>query len=183
MNTSPDDKPIQEESEPKQRKVLAVDLGLRTGLALFTEPGHLTWYRSLHVKKRADLKRAIWSILQEIDRLDALFLEGDRKLASWWEKAARKQFEMLIHVETLGAERWRASMLLPRQQHSGKQAKQVAMEMATELARESPLCKGASSMRHDTAEAILIGAWGWSQLGWSINTTSTDGQDVTSPGR
>ena len=88
-------------------------------------------------------------------------------MAAWWQKAAQKQFEMLDHVQVLGAERWRAEVLLPRQQHSGKQAKLVAQELALEIARQSPMCKSAhSTLRHDTAESILIGAWGVAQMQW-----------------
>ena len=84
MQETPDNEQPQDESEVMRDPptLLAVDLGLRTGLALYTYPGHLTWYRSHHIKKRGDLKRAIWGILKEIDRLDGLFLEGDRKMAA-----------------------------------------------------------------------------------------------------
>lgn len=157
--------PSQEDLEEK-KVLLAVDLGLRTGLAVYNDLGHLMSYRSHHFKRRSDLKRAVWGILGELPRLDALIMEGDRSLGALWQKAATKRFEMLRTVRVIGAEVWRAELLLPRQQQRGSQAKEVAGVLAREIIAQSPACQGAKSLRHDTAEAILIGAWGVQHVGW-----------------
>ena len=43
--------------------LLAVDLGLKTGLALYGEDGKLRWYRSKNFGTTARLKRAVYSLL------------------------------------------------------------------------------------------------------------------------
>lgn len=166
MREPPDHEPVQEDLEEK-KVLLAIDLGLRTGLAVYNESGHLVSYRSHHFKRRSDLKRAIWGILGELERLDALIMEGDRNLGALWRGAARKRFEMLRHVRVIGAEAWRRDLLLPRQQHTGSKAKEVAGVLAREIIAQSPACQGPKALRHDTAEAILIGAWGVRQVGWT----------------
>lgn len=144
--------------------LLAVDLGLRMGLAYFDGAAQLRWYRSQHVGKRAQLKGAIWSQLMQLETLSQLVLEGDRQLAQWWERAARKRFER-VEVICIGAEQWRSQLLIPRQQRSGKDAKASAIELARELILESAHAPNPTALRHDTAEAILIGAWGCQRYG------------------
>ena len=63
-----------------------------------------------------------------------------------------------IPVTQISAEQWRKDLLLPRQQRSGKQAKLVADELAREIIAKSAVSK-PTSLRHDAAEAILIGTW------------------------
>lgn len=58
------------------RHLLAVDMGLRTGLALYREDRRLLWYRSQHFGNRARLKRGVHQILREIDDLAWLVVEG-----------------------------------------------------------------------------------------------------------
>ena len=56
--------------------LLAVDVGLRTGLALFGADGRLQWYRSQHFARVGGLKRRAYSLLQELNPLSWLVLEG-----------------------------------------------------------------------------------------------------------
>lgn len=144
--------------------LLAVDLGLRMGLAYFDGAAQLRWYRSQHVGKRAQLKGAIWSQLSGLETLSQLVLEGDRQLAQWWAGAARKRFGQ-IEVLCIGAEQWREALLIPRLRQSGKDAKASAIELARELILSSAHAPNPTALRHDTAEAILIGAWGCQRYG------------------
>jgi len=135
--------------------LLAIDCGLKTGLALYDLTGRLLWYRSHNFGNRTRLKKAAWQILSEIEGLTRLVVEGGGSLAEIWLKEAGKRGLPVILVQ---AEQWRKDLLLPRQQRSGKQAKQVAEELARELIEKSAAAK-PTALRHDTAEAILVGWW------------------------
>ncbi len=135
--------------------LLAVDCGLRTGLALFEFSGKLLWYRSHNFGNRARLKKAAWSIMKDINNLTHLVIEGGGTLADVWLREGEKQGLTITQVQ---AETWRKDLLLPRQQRTGKQAKQVANELAREIIENSGAAK-PTSLRHDAAEAILVGWW------------------------
>jgi len=147
--------------QPPAPKLLAVDCGLKTGLALFALDGQLIWYRSQNFGTRARLKKAAWSILQEIEGVSHLVIEGGGPLAEVWLKAGARQ---RLTVRQIQAEQWRKALLLPRQQRTGKEAKQVADELAREVIKTSGI-KKPTSLRHDAAEAILVGWWALQEFG------------------
>ncbi|MBN2428342.1 MAG: hypothetical protein JXK94_08400 [Deltaproteobacteria bacterium] len=65
----------------------------------------------------------------------------------------------------MSAETWHRVFLYPRQQRTGV----IAKHSAEERAREIIAWLGGSrptSLRHDAAEAILIGLWGLKKVGW-----------------
>lgn len=141
--------------------LLAVDAGLRTGLALYHEDGRLRWYRSHNFGTRARLKRAVPSVLGHEDDVAWLVVEGGT-YADLWLHSARKAG---IGALQIGAERWRQELLLAREQRNASAAK----EHADLLARRMITWSGApapTSLRHDAAEAILIGLWGVIHVGW-----------------
>jgi hypothetical protein len=135
--------------------LLAIDCGLRTGLALFDANHRLLWYRSHHLGTRGQLKRAVARVLGELAGLQHVVVEGGGTLAEIWLKEAdrRKIATRLVH-----AEQWRGALLLQRQQRSGRQAKQVADDLAREIIEKSGAAR-PTSLRHDAAEAILAGWW------------------------
>ncbi len=141
-------------------KLLAVDCGLKTGLALFTLAGQLLWYRSQNFGNRQRLKKAAFTILRDIDGLTHLVIEGGGTLADVWVKEGERRG---LQVRQISAEQWRHDLLLPRQQRSGKQAKQVADELAREVIAQAGGEK-PTSLRHDAAEAVLVGWWALEQL-------------------
>ncbi len=144
------------------QSLLAVDLGLRTGLALYGEDGRLIWYRSQHFGSTARFRRGVHGLLNKIEGIAALVLEGGGNLAEVWEAEATDRGILVYRVS---AETWRREFLYPREQRSGPQAKRNAGLFACRVIRwsEAPL---PTSLRHDTAEAILIGLWGVLHLGW-----------------
>jgi hypothetical protein len=75
-------------SEPVSRRLVAVDLGLRTGLAVYGHSGRLERYRSHNLGTRARLKRAAAGILAEHDPVAAVVLEGDATIARPWLREA-----------------------------------------------------------------------------------------------
>ncbi|MBW2504668.1 MAG: hypothetical protein JRE16_08880 [Deltaproteobacteria bacterium] len=134
---------------------MAVDCGLKTGLALYTLSGQLLSYRSHNFGTRGRLKKAVWQILHTTDGLSHLVVEGGGPLADIWLHGGKK---LGLRVSQISAEQWRRDLLLPRQQRTGKQAKQVADDLAREVIQ---LSNGVNptSLRHDAAEAILVGFW------------------------
>ena len=72
-----------------QRHLLAVDMGLRTGLALYGPDGRLQWYRSKHFASRAELRRGVTSILREAPPLAWIWLEGGGDIAGSLGEASR----------------------------------------------------------------------------------------------
>ncbi|MBT4053225.1 MAG: hypothetical protein HOE73_09060, partial [Bacteroidetes Order II. Incertae sedis bacterium] len=48
-------------SEPTEERLLAIDMGLRAGLAVFGRDGKLIWYRSRNYGNRSRLKKAAYS--------------------------------------------------------------------------------------------------------------------------
>lgn len=142
--------------------LLAVDLGLKTGLALYGEDGKLIWYRSHNFGTTDRLRRGAHGILKGVPDLAAMVIEGGGNLAVVWEKEAEQRG---IPVRRVGAELWRQAFLLPREQRSGVDAKRHAGEMARKIIDWSGAPR-PTSLRHDAAEAILIGIWGLLHFGW-----------------
>jgi hypothetical protein len=142
--------------------LLAVDLGLRTGLALYGDDGRLRWYRSQNYGSSPRLRRAVPGIFEASPGITNLILEGGGPLANIWEReAARRAIEVL----RIGAETWREQLLYVREQRTGAQAKGSAEQLARRIIDWSGASR-PTSLRHDAAEAILIGFWGVLQLGW-----------------
>lgn len=142
--------------------LLAVDLGLKTGLALYGRDGKLSWYRSKNFGSASRLKRAVYGLLKEIPDLALIVIEGGGEIADIWEReAARRE----IPVSRISAEQWRARLLLRREQRTGAMAKDAATEMADRIIAWSGL-RRPTAPRHDAAEAILIGLWGILEAGW-----------------
>lgn len=144
------------------QSLLGIDIGLKTGLALYNEQGSLLWYRSHNFGTRQRLKSRVYTLLYEIQNLSTIVLEGGGSLASIWEKEALKQG---IFFWKISAEKWRKKLLLPREQRTGYLAKQAAFNLAREVIVHSDI-KRPTSLRYDTAEAILIGLWGIIEAGW-----------------
>ncbi|HJV64784.1 MAG TPA: hypothetical protein VJ550_03525 [Geomonas sp.] len=144
--------------------LLAIDLGLKTGLALYGEDGRLIWYRSHNFGSTERLRRGAHGILNGVPGVSALVIEGGGNLAVVWEKEAEQRG---IAVRKVGAEVWRQAFLLPREQRSGSDAKRHAGEMARRIIEWSGAAR-PTSLRHDAAEAILVGIWGVLELGWAV---------------
>jgi hypothetical protein len=142
--------------------LLAVDLGLKTGLALYGQDGRLIWCRSKNYGAASRLRRGAHNILNSIPDLLLLVLEGGGTLAAIWEREAQRQ---KIPLKQISAELWRKKLLYPREQMTGPQAKHHADDLARNVIKWSRISRPAS-LRHDTAEAILIGLWAVLEIGW-----------------
>ncbi|HPD29650.1 MAG TPA: hypothetical protein PLL20_06625 [Phycisphaerae bacterium] len=149
--------------------LLAVDVGLRTGLALYGRDGRLRWYRSRNFGNATRLRGGVQAVLRETPDLEWLVLEGGGPLADIWTHEAQRRGVLL---RTISAEDWRRSLLYPRQHRNGPQAKHSADIVARRVIAWSQ-ARRPTSLRHDAAEAILIGLWGLVSIGW-LKTLPTE---------
>lgn len=142
--------------------LLAVDVGLQTGLAMFAEPDRLVWYRSHHLAGPAALRKLIGGLLRRPPQPTHLFLEGGGRLAELWKREAGP---LGIEVHQVQAEDWRRRLFYARQRGRRSLAKQEADKLARQVITA---CGGKrpTSLRHDAAEAILTGFYGLLELGW-----------------
>jgi hypothetical protein len=139
-----------------------VDLGVRTGLAAYGDDGRLRWYRSQNFGSAARLKRAVPGLLAGEPDLTRVVLEGGGPLERVWRAAAG---ERALVTQQVSAEEWRALFLLPREQRTGALAKRTADALARAVIEWSG-ARRPTSLRHDAAEAILVGLWGVLSAGW-----------------
>ena len=139
----------------RSRVLLAIDVGMKAGFAWFDENGMLIRARSTRFAKRITLKRALPSILTEIEGVTEVALEGQGEIADIFRKGIQHAALPVLHFS---AEKWREDMLLPRERRSGQQAKATAEAMALKIAHECgnpPKC----AYDDDAAEAVLFGLW------------------------
>jgi hypothetical protein len=136
-------------------RLLAIDLGLRCGWAAFDPSGRLLGYGSRHFGTRSSLRRAVPQILDQYPQLTTLVIEGGGDLYPPWHKEALRR---RIQVRQVMGEVWRVGMLKPSARKTGQDAKAAAGRVARDLIGRSP-AKRPTSLRHDAAEAILLGAW------------------------
>ena len=136
-------------------RLLAIDLGLRCGWAAFGTSKRLLGYGSRHFGSRAVLRRAVPRILEAYPALAELVIEGGGDLAVPWEKEAARRG---IAVRQVHGEAWRRTMLAPSQRRRGEDAKEAADVLARALIERTGATR-PTSLRHDAAEAILVGWW------------------------
>ena len=151
-----------EKDTAPEETLLAVDAGERTGLALFGRDGRLMWYRSQNYGNRSRLRQAVHSLMRGECCPTHLAIEGGGPIADIWIREAERAGAAVI---LLSAEQWRKRIMLPREQRSGAEAKRAACETARRFIEVSGAPR-PTSMRHDTAEAILAGLWAMLELGW-----------------
>ncbi len=142
--------------------LLAVDLGLRTGLALYGSDARLVWYRSQHFATRNSLRRGVHGLLDACPDISHLVLEGGGPIADIWVRDAARRG---ITVRQIAAEDWRGRFFNPKDQRGRDRSKLTADVLARHIIEWSEAPK-PTSLRHDAAEAILIGLWGVLEVGW-----------------
>ena len=86
--------------------LLAVDLGLRTGLALYGHDGRLRWYRSQNFGARSRLKRGVHGLLNDLPDVALLILEGGSLAEPWRSEAERRT----VAVRQIDAATWRRAL-------------------------------------------------------------------------
>lgn len=144
------------------QRLLAIDLGLRTGLAVYGRDGKLVWYRSRNYGNKTRLRKAARSVIEEAGTVHVVAIEGGGDIALPWVHEIERRDIELIQVQ---AESWRKDLLLSRHQRSGPQAKKHADTLARKIIAWSG-AKKPTSLRHDAAEAICFGLWAVREAGW-----------------
>ncbi|CAN5717272.1 hypothetical protein BH23GEM11_BH23GEM11_08940 [soil metagenome] len=142
--------------------LLAVDAGLRAGIAIYGANGRLERYRSTNFGSPRRLKSGVYRVMSEQEGLAQLVVEGGGNIADPWMREAGRRGLPALQVH---AGIWRERLLLPRDRRTGAAAKL----QADDLARRVISWAGAprpTSLRHDASEAILVGLWGVLEVGW-----------------
>jgi len=103
----------------------------------------------------------VWNLLKDAEPTFVV-MEGDKDLGAIWSRAAQR---MGVEVISVAPRTWREVILLPRERRSGQDAKAAADGAARAIIEWSGAPK-PTSLRHDAAEAILIGLWGVYEVGW-----------------
>ena len=142
--------------------LLAVDLGLRTGLALYGPDARLVWYRSQHYGNRDSLRRGIHGPLDAYPAVSHLVLEGGGPIADIWVRDAGRRG---LSVRQIAAENWRGRFFDPKDQRGRDRSKLIAEVLGRRIIEWSGAPR-PTSLRHDAAEAILFGLWGVLEGGW-----------------
>lgn len=142
--------------------LLAVDLGLRTGLALYRPDARLAWYRSQHFATRASLRRGVHGLLDGLPGVSRLVLEGGGPIADIWVRDAQRRG---LAVRQIAAEDWRGCFFDPKERR-GRDRSKLTADGAARRVIEWSNAPRPTSLRHDAAEAILIGLWGVLEAGW-----------------
>ena len=144
--------------------LLAVDLGMKAGLAWFDSHGRLLRARATHFANRTLLRQALPGIWREFPNVTHVVLEGGGPLAEIWLKSATR---MGLTTTQISAEQWRAEVFTPTQRRKGQSAKAAARARAAEIARRDG-CLPCQEFPTDAAEAIVFGKWHAQKLGWMV---------------
>lgn len=149
--------------EAPEARLLAVDLGVRCGMAVLGADGRLRTYRSRNFGSVGRMRRGARSIVEAVDGLLWVVAEGDASLARPWFRAAERRG---AHVRRIGAEVWRERLLLERDLVSSVDLKSLSLALAMRFIEWSGAPAPRAPLRHDAAEAIAVGLWAVLELGW-----------------
>ena len=138
-------------------KLLAVDAGLHCGYAMFDLlSATLLWYRSHNYGQQARLRRGVATLVGQEMPIAVIVVEGGGAVAEPWLKVADFHRIPLIQIH---AHQWRADILHAREQRSGADAKRATQQYAQISMGNAKVAYHYNQVRHDAAEAILIGEW------------------------
>jgi hypothetical protein len=142
--------------------LLSVDVGVKTGLALYSDQVRLLWYRSHNYGNKQRLKQDAANLINDLPGLSCLVIEGGGEIGALWIKEAARRHIPVIQTY---AEEWRNDLFDLRDRRHGWSAKQHAVALAGEIIDRYG-DKKVTSLNDDCAEAILIGYWALLRLKW-----------------
>lgn len=176
---------FQERGEEQQSRqlLIAVDLGLRTGVSMFDDTGRLVRYENFHLDSVDHLRDTAKALLDEWEldmnrhantlnneqkmfKVTHVAIEGsDPPLADAWRQACNGQRSLLF----VKPEEWRGDLLTKEEIISGESSKAASRRMAEQIVAEY----GASNTKNDCrdfqtdmAESILLGLHVTRRLSW-----------------
>ena len=142
--------------------LLAIDLGVRTGWACYTDKGQLYDFGSHNYGSAGRLKKAVYPFLMSFDNLEYLVIEGGGKLIKYWKNAAIQHGIIVMQTH---AHVWRKELFLRKKITHSNQMKKHAGNEARAIIEQSELSQ-PKNLRHDASEAILTGYWACYKIGW-----------------
>jgi hypothetical protein len=145
--------------------LLAVDLGIKTGLAMYGSDRKLYWFRSRNFGSAARLRRAIPWLLNQQEDLAYVIIEGGGPLLKIWNAELEKRNLDVIRIM---ADHWRNELLYVREQKNRTDAKAHAIYYAARVIEKMADHK-PTSLDNNAAEAVLIGLYGMQKLSWIDN--------------
>src|SRR5210317_1875418 len=95
------------EPQAPPKLLLAVDLGMKMGCALFGDDGRLTTYYSRKISGRQQLKTAVYRMIHDSNP-SVIYLEGGGDIADLWTRTADKAGIPAIQVHS---DSWRNVLL------------------------------------------------------------------------
>lgn len=154
--------------------LMAVDLGLRTGVCLLDQQGRILQYAQFHYDTTDALCKGAEKLLkewqEEYNRVNGAYIshlaiEGsDPPVLDAWRTAASKlrRPPAILYVRP---EEWRSDMLSHADQQSGALAKEASERLAEALLHQQEQDSGGA-VATDVAESILLGVHVARRLGW-----------------
>jgi hypothetical protein len=171
-------------TEHKSRSLLmAVDLGLRTGVCLFNSAGELLCYEYFHFESVSELQMGAKILLKEWEndankntdiskdddrwQVSHVAIEGtDPPLAKAWKQAVH-EIEQPIAVLFVKPEEWREDILTEEERSSGTCSKLASTQIALRvISRYGRKTSDVLECQTDVAESILLGLYMSCRLGW-----------------
>lgn len=158
--------------------LLAVDLGLRTGVSLFNDEGELLRFHNFQFESSEELQSAAFDLLYQWERdaskpgekssISRIAIEGgDPPLRKAWHRAARGE-RLILHVQP---EEWREDLLSVKERQNGEFAKAASRHIARQIVNdygrdglERDL--GDGEVQTDMAESLVLGLHVARRLGW-----------------
>jgi hypothetical protein len=175
INQAPSYKEFFETSENKSiddngnHLLMAVDLGLKSGVSLFNSNGQLIRYEQF-LFDRGTLEETIPRMIQEWESeagedwsVTHLAIEGgDTALLNMWERATPNLSTLRVRPEE-----WRAEMLTKKESQDGASAKAASRLIARQVVEDFGIMDQHEGKFHtDVAEAVLLGMHVARRLGW-----------------
>ena len=156
--------------------LLSVDLGLRSGFAIYDNEGTLTTAFGRRFESQSNIDASINEVLVDVTRnysITHYVLEGDNVLQKAWREAIATFIgteQTTVEIITVSPAEWRAQMLMKKEAESGSSAKAAARLIARQIMWRAGLVDEYSTkpMDTDVAEAILIGYYATrTKLNWT----------------
>ena len=158
--------------------LLAVDLGLKSGVALFNQKGKLIRYEQFTFERESMVDRIRTLIHQwESEVNDAVGDEnngspwkvthiaiegGDVSIFNAWSSVAQD-----LSVLRVSPEEWRSELLLSKEKSSGADCKAAARLIARQVVADYGIMENHSGkFKTDVAEAVVMGLYVSRKLGW-----------------
>jgi hypothetical protein len=167
----------QSDTQEVNEMLLAVDLGLRSGVSLFNNRGELVRYEQFHFE-RETLQDTAQQLVQEWEedvnkesdgsdprpwRVTHLAIEGgDPVFRDAWSEATEDMSLLFVPPEE-----WRGSLLLDKEKTSGKESKAAARLIARQVVTDfGVMSLHDGTFKTDVAEAVVLGLYVARKLGW-----------------